>query len=741
MPRIALLALTLAATGCAAFTNPPPASFRKPAEQMAVALRKVAVAPTSRVAVGADALHDLRVIGKRALLDFRGESGGPSDFAAFPTCGPLELRDIDTNERVWSIERPGACGDEILATFPRLSLVGTREVKGSDERKKELTLSLIALDSGKVTASVALETGALALPVGDAFVVIEGPKGKQRVSLLEGEALKRAWTLALEDAGQATKVVAQGGSLLVVGSGVTAIDKASGKRLGGSAFGPGSIALDATPAADATFATILRENKDISIVKIGPDGRVIWTRNGAGRLDTVGASLVYAVNGKEVSALGAADGTPVWTGTLPGVGTGPGLLVQQGKGSLWVIPNDHGVTAFDAISGALRFSVSPFGAGDGEASAADRLSLAGPGLVVLDTARGIAGLDLANEGRARYVIPVRSLPYVHRQARLHAAYGSGDLAAMLASTRAGVKSRVAMHDAFMTLSNSTGGGMSIAGAQMSMAATTALLTAGANNFSFMLSAMEMRRGEQAKIALRQAEIDDESAFVLRPVAWPMGRALLVVRKSDGAFREIVTGPPDFYEDPYRPASIAALVPSAQRVLTFAEGVDPSTWGPSIVRTPVELVPRSLLAYALDEPSFLPASEYAQRSLVPAAGQDAKAARAPANEGSPPPPAASPAPPPVTPPASAAPPAVKPRPVASTPPPAPPPPRPSSSAPPPPIAAPAPSAAPNACRSHLDCKAGMVCPKGQCVAPSCVGDRECGAGRFCSLEGVCEPVKR
>jgi hypothetical protein len=54
---------------------------------------------------------------------------------------------------------------------------------------------------------------------------------------------------------------------------------------------------------------------------------------------------------------------------------------------------------------------------------------------------------------------------------------------------------------------------------------------------------------------------------------------------------------------------------------------------------------------------------------------------------------------------------------------------------PPSASAAPSSEP--CRTHLDCKGGLVCPRGQCVAPSCVADKDCGPGRFCSLEGVCE----
>jgi hypothetical protein len=49
--------------------------------------------------------------------------------------------------------------------------------------------------------------------------------------------------------------------------------------------------------------------------------------------------------------------------------------------------------------------------------------------------------------------------------------------------------------------------------------------------------------------------------------------------------------------------------------------------------------------------------------------------------------------------------------------------------------------PARCRSHLDCKAGLVCPSGECVAPACVADKDCPAGQGCSLEGQCERAPR
>lgn len=244
--------------------------------------------------------------------------------------------------------------------------------------------------------------------------------------------------------------------------------------------------------------------------------------------------------------------------------------------------------------------------------------------------------------------------------------------------------------------------MALGAAQMSLAASSYVLATGASNFAMLESSMNARRVQQATIALRQARLDDESPFLLRPISWATGRGILVIRKVDGAFREVVTGPPDCYEDPFRPASIALFVPLSKKVLTFSEGLDPSTWEDSIERAPVKLVARSLLGYALDEPSFHPAREYEQRSVVPAVGLDVSPKAAPSS---------SPAPTsPIT--ATAA-----------------------------PTTAPQVAPAPAACRTHLDCKGGLVCPRGQCVPPVCVADRDCAAGQLCSLEGTCEPVKR
>lgn len=682
--RAALVGLSLATCGCAGFTSAGPATFREPAARMAEAWRRSAEAPAFRAAIPAESLHDVRIAGSRALLDYRSEGGASDSFLSLPTCGPLELRDVTANERVWSVERAGPCDDQILAILPRLAIRGVREEGG----KAGLFLSTLALDSGALVAKVPLEKDALVVPSGDALVVVQGVRGAQRVSLRDGDRLEEKWGLALDDAGAATEVVTLNGSVLVFGGSVTSIERATGKKVGSSSLGADAVTLDVVAAGDAAYALIAREKKEMAIARVGADGKVAWTAVTSGIVAAATPSGPLTMSGDTVTALKASDGTAAWSAKLPGAATGAGLVVQRGQGSWWLVPHTRGVTALDVASGAVRFSASPFDADEGAPHATDRLRMAGPDLVVLDAARGVAGLDLASDGRARYAIAVRSLPHVHRRGRMAALRRPG---ADAGGARGATSVGEAAMDTLAGLSNATGGGLVMGTAQMSVAAANYTVAMGQIGFAAMETALEARRAQQATIAQRQARLDEESPFILRAISWSTGRGVLVIRKSDGAFHEVVTGPPDVYEDAFRPASVAAFVPLAKKMLVFSEGLDPSTWEDSQHRAPVKLVARSLLGYAIDEAAFHPAAEYEQRSVVPAGELTALDAGAP----------------------EAAPPATS--------------------------APVAPSSA--TCKTHLDCKGGLVCPKGQCVAPACVADRDCGAGSFCSLEGVCEPLKR
>ncbi|MFO0759891.1 MAG: PQQ-binding-like beta-propeller repeat protein [Byssovorax sp.] len=734
-PRAAFFAASLAAlaaSGCNAFSKGGPATFRDPAALMAAALAPTAPRPEQRVALRADAIRDVRIIGGLALLDLRAESGGPSDYSVLPACGPLELRDVTTGQKVWSLDRPSGCEDRILGLTPRLAVLGRRGGAPGESGKTKLVLSLLDLDKGSEIAKAELLSGAQVVPAGDAFAVVEEQAGKQQISLLAADTLATKWKVTLDDSRGVSALVPRPGVILALGGSVTALDRASGKKLRATSFGEGAVVVDVMTTADAVYATLVTKSPvGFSIAKIDADGTIAWNRGDVGRLDAVVDNIVYTVHSTDrvrVKALKPESGAPIWTGELPGLPTGLGLVAAQGKGSLYLVPTAHGVTAFDTSTGARRFTVAPFGEREDHGTSADRVSLAAPGLVLLDTAEGVAGLDLAAEGRPRYALAVRSMPYVTRRERLRAAKQNSDVDALEASMSAALSSQASLQSTLNSLSTFTGGGMVIGTAQMSLAASSYALAAGAANFEQLMISMDARRAQQASVAIRQAQLDEEGPFLVRPIAWPTGRGLLLVRKSDGAFREVVIGPPDVYEDPFRPASVAAVAPSAKRLLVFSEGLDPSSWGPLVERVPAALVPRSLLLYALDEPSFLPASEYTRRSIVPLPGASA----APIALSAPPPTVAPP--PPL--------PAVKPAPSASAPP-APPAPPPSAKAPapPPPKASATPPPAASTCRSHLDCKAGMVCPHGQCVTPACVGDRDCKAGQYCSLEGTCEPLKR
>jgi len=608
-----LMSLLLGLSACkASFSEAGPATFREPAAKLAKALEKVAPKPKFYESVAAESLHDIRIVGNRALLDFRAESGTADSLLSLQQCGPLVFRDIAANKPVWEIKREGPCEDRIVALTPRLAIVGNRAEAG----KSIQYLSTYALDSGETIAKLALDKNALVVPLGDAFLVVRGAPGKQNVSLYDGDKLGEKWKLAIDDDGAISDVILVGNSLMVIGHAATIIDRTSGKKTGRSQLGTKLVTLHAFTTNDAAYLMVRRDEGDSAIMKVTPDGGYRWTARLQGLVDAVSPNLVFVVNGGVITALKVSDGTVAWKQNIPAIATGQGLRVVHEKNELFVVPHDDGIIAFDAVSGAVKWNVSPLGAVEGTTHRTDRLwSLAG-GVVVVDTVQGIAGIDIANQGKTLYSFMVRSLPHVHRRYRVKSVYNPADIESMLATSGAVYRSNSRMFETVNSLSNTTGGGMVIGTAMMSLAVTNYAVATGAINFASLMNSNNTRRAQQADIALRQAHIDDESEYILRPISWSTGRGLLAVRKSDGAFREIVTGPPDVYEDAFRPASLAALLPTPEVIVTLAEGVDSSLWKDSIARAPVELVRRQLIGYALDKDSFHPASEYEKLSVVP-----------------------------------------------------------------------------------------------------------------------------
>lgn len=620
------------------------ATFRDPGARLAAALSAKAPQPISRAQAPAESLADARVLGERVLLDYRSESGGDNTLSSLPTCGPLELRDVARDEKVWSVERTGPCQDEILAVQGGMVLMRGVEEANKEQRPR---LSALRLESGAVAAKAVLEKDALIVPIEGGFVVVEGKPGSLRATLLD-EKLAQKWQLSIDEPSAVTRVAPVGKSILIFGSQVTAIDRASGKKLGGASLGDNVAAVDVRAAGDAAYAVLVPFPKGAQIfAKVTASGSVAWKVDKLfSVLDAVTAQGVIVVGRDDVRLLRAENGEAAWTGKLPAEPTGPGLLVAQGKTSLLLIPHRAGVTAFDAATGAQRFSVSPFGAddsapgpkrdlwpaGEGRSHTSDRLWLAGEGLVVLDAARGIAGLDLGNEGRPRYALPVRSIPHAQRRARLHAAFGEDDRwgsfvalqvraqKAMEAGGSAAGGRSPGFSSVLTSLAPSSQGsaslGMSLGTAQMSVAFAEYSMAAAAVGYAALEASIKARVAQQADVANRQSRLDAESPFIARPISWATGHGALLVRKTDGAFVELVTGPADVYEDRYRQASVTAVVPAAKAVLTFAEGLDPSKWQDAPTRMPVKLVGRSLLGYALFDAALHPAKDYEQRSVVP-----------------------------------------------------------------------------------------------------------------------------
>jgi outer membrane protein assembly factor BamB len=614
-----VIGVVAALPGCGkAFSMAAPSTFREPAASFARVLKPSAPAPAFRDTVAAESLRDVRLVGDRALLDFRAEDApdgalGTGGFGAYTVCGPLEMRDFPSGQRVWSVPRARACGDEILTSGSRITILGFRG------EGQEATSQLAMLDpaTGKVVASVGVERPAQMASSGDAFLLLQGKPGARRASLYEGDRLARKWETKLGEESQASaKVLTIGETVIVLGSRLTTIARGSGQVLKSTTFEADSTTADALQTNDAVYVLLVNaKSKTTWISRVGGDGNVTWTTPAKGALDSVISGGPVLVDGAAVTALKAEDGSVAWTANLPGAPSGAGLVV----GSRLLVPHAEGVTAIDAATGALVYTVAPFGTETKRTklAVADRLSTAGDGLVVLDTAHGVAGIEVTpTQGNARWAIGVRSLPHVTRQGRLLSALGQFDESGTRLTLLRVRQNQIATTELFTTMNNMGGGGLATGALEASLAMQNAGAAASAANWGTFVESLNMRKGEQLRATLAQANIDDASPMIVRPISWATGRGLLVVRKSDGAFREIVTGPPDVYEDAFRQASVGAYIPRGKAVVTFSEGLDASKWADAKEQRAVKLVTRGLVGYTVDDDTLLPAAEYTKRSVVP-----------------------------------------------------------------------------------------------------------------------------
>ncbi len=124
-----------------------------------------------------------------------------------------------------------------------------------------------------------------------------------------------------------------------------------------------------------------------------------------------------------------------------------------------------------------------------------------------------------------------------------------------------------------------------------------------------------RRQASFSMTQRYAAISAASDYVVRPITWNLGRGFLLVRKSDGAFTEIIIGPTDVFEGAFREPSMMAFDPRAKVLLAFSEGFAPDQWQVA-QRMAVELIKRHAVGFAIDPAVLKPAATYANSSKVP-----------------------------------------------------------------------------------------------------------------------------
>lgn len=618
---VALGALVGLLPGCGkAFSMAAPSTFREPASSFARVLKPAATEPVLRDTVAAESLRDVRLVGSRALLDFRAEdvadgAFGTGGFGSYAMCGPLEMRDFPSGQRVWSLPRPAGCDDEILTRGSRVVILGQRAAG------KATTTQLATIDpaTGKAIGSVDVERPAQMAASGEGLVLVHGKPGARRAALHEGDPLALKWEAKLGDESQVgVKVVTLGENVMVLGTRLTLIARGSGQVVKSTGFEAGSATVDALQTNDAVYAFLVNAKaKTTSISRVASDGSVTWTKSAKGVLDSVAPVGPLVVDGSAVTALKAEDGSVAWTAKLPAAASGAGLVVGSG---MVLVPHVEGVSALDLATGTLISTVAPFGkdANGRKLAVMDRLAVAGDGLVVLDTAYGLAGLEVSpTRVGVRWAIGVRSLPHVTPQGRLSLALGNFDESGPRLAVLRIRQNQVATTELFTTLNNMGGGGLTTGALEASLAMQNAGAAASASNWAMFVESLNVRKREQLRATLAQTNIDETSPMIVRPISWATGRGLLVVRKSDGAFREVVTGPPDVYEDAFRQASVGAYIPHAKTVITFSEGLDASKWVDAKEQRAVKLVTRGLVGYALAEEALIPAAEYTKRSVVPA----------------------------------------------------------------------------------------------------------------------------
>jgi hypothetical protein len=619
--RLLGLAFALSLAGCSAsFSNATPGQYSVPATRAASLLVKAASATKFVVASPATSVADIREVGGNQLL-LDSVASVSDDFSVSRNCGPLSIVDGSTGATKWSHAREGACPNPILTLGTAYLLTENRPGKPPTTE-----LTLVDRETGATKASTHAGRIVTVSVVGDDVVTLERAGKEMAIVARAGDSLKERWNVKLTKDESATKAgpeisVLSSAAGVVYGIGsslVLALDAKSGQRLGTAKIVSEVPLVPSAISGGLLVMSAIGEGKQPSVTSIGAKGEVRWSSKGKALLYT-DADVAVLASDQEVALAQTSDGAVRWSAKLPSTITGRAVL---GDKSTVLVPHQKGVVALDLASGAPKFSVDAR-PGESPMRHVDQLIVEADGLVVWDTWRHLVAFDLT--GKPRWSFDVRSLPLAHREGRSIAGdekaifrniqYNSAAVFASAFSTAPSPNNGLTSNGGINVGALGLSGAMTVGTAQMSMAASDFANARGQANLNSIHGAIAVRRQGSVAVSQRLAIASAASPYVIRPITWNLGRGYLVVRKSDGAFAEVIVGPSDLYEEMWRESSAAAFLPDAKTLVTFSEGFTAQEW--KLRETPpVKLVEQRLMGFSVDPASFKPASEYATASKVP-----------------------------------------------------------------------------------------------------------------------------
>jgi hypothetical protein len=153
---------------------------------------------------------------------------------------------------------------------------------------------------------------------------------------------------------------------------------------------------------------------------------------------------------------------------------------------------------------------------------------------------------------------------------------------------------------------------------MALGSMANIMSGWENNGLLLNRSRALVAQKRVDLLARQRETSAESALYVWPVRFVDAAGVVVVRLTDGAWQEVVTGPAETYTDGY------ILSPSVARLdgtllVTHGVPLDTSQWRTDDRQLRAKLPYRSTVAYQLRD--FRPLAEYASSSLGRAGSTD------------------------------------------------------------------------------------------------------------------------